>query len=63
MCVFSVHSLVKDPPFSKLDLISCRNLLIYLDTDLQERVMRTFHYALRPGGILFLGSSEGVSRQ
>ena len=62
MCVFSSHSLVKDPPFSKLDLISCRNLLIYLNADLQERVVRTFHYALRPGGVLFLGPSEGVSR-
>ncbi len=62
MCVFSAHSVVKDPPFSKLDLISCRNLLIYLDGDLQDRVMRTFHYALRPGGRLFLGSSEGPSR-
>jgi two-component system CheB/CheR fusion protein len=62
MCVFSSHSIVKDPPFSKLDLISCRNLLIYLNADLQERVVRTFHYALRPGGILFLGPSEGVSR-
>ena len=62
MCVFSTHSVVKDPPFSKLDLISCRNLLIYLNADLQERVVRTFHYALRPNGVLFLGPSEGVSR-
>lgn len=62
MCVFSAHSVVKDPPFSKLDLVSCRNLLIYLNPDLQERVVRMFHYALRPGGILFLGPSEGVTR-
>ena len=62
MCVFSTHSVVKDPPFSKLDLISCRNLLIYLDADLQDRVMRTFHYALRPGGYLWLGQSEGITR-
>ena len=62
MCVFSTHSLIKDPPFSKLDLISCRNLLIYFDAELQDRVMRTFHYALRPGGALFLGSSESLSR-
>ena len=55
MCVFSTHSLVKDPPFSKLDLISCRNVLIYLDEELQDRLMRTFHYALPPGGYLFLG--------
>jgi len=62
MCVFSTHSLIKDPPFSKLDLVSCRNLLIYLNPDLQERVVRTFHYALRPSGTLFLGPSEGVIR-
>ncbi len=62
MCVFSTHSLIKHPPFSKLDLISCRNLLIYLDTDMQDRVMRTFHYALKPGGRLFLGASESVTR-
>jgi len=62
MCIFSVHSAIKHPPFSRLDLISCRNLLIYLDTAVQERLMRTFHYALRPHGKLFLGSSESVSR-
>jgi two-component system CheB/CheR fusion protein len=62
MCIFSTHSLIKNPPFSKLDLISCRNLLIYLDPDMQDRVMRTFHYALKPGGRLFLGSSESVTR-
>ena len=63
MCVFSTHSVVKDPPFSKLDLISCRNLLIYMDADLQDRVLKTFHYALNPDGILFLGPAEGVARQ
>jgi two-component system, chemotaxis family, CheB/CheR fusion protein len=62
MCVFSPHSVVKDPPFSKLDLISCRNLLIYMEAELQEHVLRTFHYALKPDGILFLGPSEGVTR-
>jgi two-component system, chemotaxis family, CheB/CheR fusion protein len=62
MCVFSVHSVVKDPPFSKLDLLSCRNLLIYMDADLQDRVLGAFHYALKPNGVLFLGPSEGVSR-
>ena len=62
MCVFSTHSIIKDPPFSKLDLISCRNLLIYIDAVMQDRVMRTFHYALKPGGRLFLGSSESVTR-
>ena len=50
LCVFSVHSVIKDPPFSKLDLISCRNVLIYLNGDLQHRVMQTFHYALKPEG-------------
>ena len=62
MCVFSTHSIIKHPPFSRLDLISCRNLLIYLDADMQDRVMRTFHYALKPHGRLFLGSSESVTR-
>src|ERR1700735_2092187 len=61
MCVFSPHSIVKDPPFSKLDLISCRNVLIYMDTELQERVVQMFHYALHAGGTLFLGPSEGIT--
>ena len=60
MLVFSEQDLIKDPPFSKLDFISCRNLLIYLDADLQKRVIPLFHYALKPGGTLFLGTSEGV---
>jgi two-component system CheB/CheR fusion protein len=60
MLVFSEQSLIKDPPFSKLDLICCRNLLIYLGADLQKMVIPLFHYALNPGGLLFLGSSEGV---
>ena len=63
MCVFSTHDIVRDPPFSKLDLISCRNLLIYLEATLQNRLLRTFHYALRPSGYLFLGVSEGVTHQ
>lgn len=63
LCVFSVHSLVKDPPFSKLDLISCRNVLIYLGSEAQSRVMQTFHYALHPGGYLLLGPSEGAGRE
>jgi len=62
MCVFSTHDVTRDPPFSKLDLISCRNLLIYFENGLQDRAMRTFHYALRPDGALFLRSSEGVNR-
>jgi two-component system, chemotaxis family, CheB/CheR fusion protein len=63
MCVFSEHNLVRDPPFSKIDLISCRNVLIYLDNDFQHRVMQTFHYALRPAGYLFIGPSESASRE
>ena len=55
MCIFSTHNLIKDPPFSRLDLIVCRNLLIYLEADLQQHVTSLFHYALRPGGYLFLG--------
>lgn len=62
MCVFSQHSIVKDPPFSRLDLVSCRNLLIYLDAELQNRVIPVFHFALKSGGYLFLGNSENVSR-
>jgi two-component system CheB/CheR fusion protein len=62
MCIYSTHNLIKDPPFAKLDLISCRNLLIYLDAAPQARLVRTFHYALRPSGYLFLGPSEGVAR-
>ena len=58
--VFSEQDLIKDPSFSRLDLISCRNLLIYLDGDLQKRLIPLFHYALAPGGRLFLGSSEGI---
>ena len=60
MCIFSQHSLISDPPFSRLDLISCRNLLIYLNSELQKRVLPLFHYALNPGGYLFLGSSESI---
>ena len=63
MCLFSMHDLVKDPPFSRLDLVSCRNLLIYFDPLLQNRVITTFHYALRPGRHLFLGSSESITGQ
>src|SRR5215831_18794298 len=62
MCIFSAHSVIRDPPFSRLDLISCRNLLIYLKPSLQAQIIPLFHYALRPSGYLFLGSSENVSR-
>jgi two-component system CheB/CheR fusion protein len=60
LCVFSKHNLATDPPFSRLDLVSCRNLLIYLDTALQRRVLPILHYALNPGGFLVLGSSETI---
>jgi two-component system CheB/CheR fusion protein len=56
--VFAVQDLIKDPPFIKLDLLSCRNLLIYLDADTQERLLSVFHYALNPEGLLLLGTSE-----
>lgn len=62
MCIFSPHNIVKDAPFSRIDLLSCRNLLIYLNSDLQNRVIPIFHFSLRPGGVLFLGSSENVTR-
>jgi two-component system CheB/CheR fusion protein len=61
LCVFARHDLAKDPPFPRLDLISCRNVLIYLNTALQERIIPTFHYALKRTGFLLLGSSETVS--
>jgi two-component system CheB/CheR fusion protein len=60
MCVFARHDLGADPPFSRMDLISCRNVLIYMEPRLQERVFATFHYALNPGGFLVLGTAEGV---
>jgi len=62
MCIFSPHNMVRDAPFSRIDLLSCRNLLIYLNSDLQDRVIPIFHFSLRPGGILLLGSSENVTR-
>ena len=60
MLIFSEHDLIKNPPFSKLDLISCRNLLIYMGGELQKKLMPLFYYALNPGGVLMLGSSESV---
>ncbi|WP_343697900.1 CheR family methyltransferase [Flavobacterium sp.] len=58
MCVFAVHDLTKDAPFAKIDFVSCRNVLIYFNTDLQNQVLASFHYALRDKGFLFLGKSE-----
>jgi two-component system, chemotaxis family, CheB/CheR fusion protein len=60
LLVFSEQDVIKDPPFSKIDLISCRNLLIYLNGELQKKLMALFHYALNPQGVLFLGTSETV---
>lgn len=60
MILFASHNLLKDPPFSKLDLISCRNLLIYLNRDLQSEVFNLFHYALRSEKWLFLGMSDSI---
>ncbi|MBM9520376.1 PAS domain-containing protein [Desulforhopalus vacuolatus] len=58
--IFSEQNLISDPPFSKLDLISCRNLLIYLEAEVQDKVIELFHFALRPGGHLLLGNSETI---
>ncbi len=61
LCVFARHDLANDPPFSRLDLISCRNVLIYAGPLLQNRILSAFQYALKPGGFLFLGKSEALS--
>ena len=58
MAVFAIQDVLKDPPFTKLDLLSCRNLLIYLEAELQKKLLPLFHYSINPGGLLFLGSSE-----
>jgi two-component system CheB/CheR fusion protein len=60
--VFAPQNVIKDPPFTKLDLLCCRNVLIYLGAELQKKVLSLFHYSLRPGGILFLGSSETIGQ-
>ena len=60
MVVFAIQNVIKDPPFTKLDLLSCRNLMIYLGSELQNRLIPTFHYALKPGGVLFLSPSESI---
>jgi two-component system CheB/CheR fusion protein len=61
LCVFARQDLTKDPPFSRVDLLSCRNLLIYLDQDLQNKVAPIFHYALKPDGYLLLGNAESLA--
>jgi two-component system CheB/CheR fusion protein len=60
LCIFTEHDLARDPPFSRMDLVSCRNLLIYLEPALQKRVIELLHYALRPGGYLLLGKAEMI---
>ncbi|TAK89889.1 MAG: PAS domain-containing protein [Burkholderiaceae bacterium] len=60
MVVFAVQNVIKDPPFTRLDLLACRNLMIYLEPDLQERLIATFHYAIKRGGVLFLSPSESI---
>lgn len=60
VCIFARQNISKDPPFSKIDLISCRNLLIYLSAELQKMIMPVFHYALKPKGFLLLGTSESI---
>ena len=63
MVVFAPHNIIKDPPFTKLDLMLCRNLLIYMEPELQKKLMSLFHYALNPGGVMLLGSAETESSQ
>jgi two-component system CheB/CheR fusion protein len=58
--IFAIQNVIKDPPFTKMDMISCRNVLIYLEIELQTRVIPAFHYALKPDGVLFLSPSEGI---
>ena len=60
MVIFAPQNLIMDPPFTKLDILSCRNLLIYLGPDVQRKLIPLFHYSLKPGGILFLGSAETI---
>ena len=58
--IFAPQNLIMDPPFTKLDLLSCRNLLIYLAPEMQKKLLPLFHYSLNPGGMLFLGSAETI---
>jgi two-component system, chemotaxis family, CheB/CheR fusion protein len=60
MCVFSVHNLMKDPPFSRIDLVSCQNVLIYIEAAPQRKILQAFHYSLKPTGFLILGKSETI---
>jgi len=60
VCIFATHDLLKDPPFSRMDLISCQNVMIYLEPNPQKKILRAFHYALKPSGYLLLGKSETI---
>jgi two-component system CheB/CheR fusion protein len=60
MVVFAPHNLIMDPPFTKLDILTCRNLLIYFDAELQKKLLPLFHYSLKPGGIFMQGSAESI---
>jgi two-component system, chemotaxis family, CheB/CheR fusion protein len=62
LCIFSPHSVIRDPPFSRIDLVSCRNLLIYFGPEVQSQVIPIFHYTLRADGFLFLGTSESINQ-
>lgn len=61
VCVFAVHNLLTDPPFSKIDIVSCQNVLIYFETKAQKKILKAFHYALKPNGFLLLGKSETIN--
>jgi two-component system CheB/CheR fusion protein len=63
MIVFAPHDITKDPPFIKLDFVLCRNLLIYMETELQKKLMNLFHYCLREGGVMLLGSAENINNK
>ncbi len=63
MVVFAPHNVIKDPPFTKLDLLLCRNLLIYMESELQKKLMNLFHYSLNAGGVMLLGSAENENSQ
>ncbi|HET6254944.1 MAG TPA: chemotaxis protein CheB [Puia sp.] len=62
ICIFATHDLLKDPPFSRLNLISCQNIMIYLQPEAQKRILQAFHYALKPNGLLLLGKSETIGK-
>ncbi|HLP14840.1 MAG TPA: chemotaxis protein CheB [Bacteroidota bacterium] len=63
MLVFAPQNVIKDPPFTKLDILACRNLMIYLESELQKKLLSLFHYSLKPDGVLFLGSAETIGSQ